>query len=54
MEARARRLDAYLEQVYLMTKTFSALALYEEPEIADTLLSLTSSFMERSHGALLY
>jgi anti-anti-sigma regulatory factor len=49
----ARRLEAYLEQLYLMTTTFSALTLQAKPEIADTLLSLTCSFMERATGTLL-
>ena len=49
----ARRLEAYLEHLYLMATTFSALSLYERPAIGDTLLSLTCSFLSRSSGALL-
>lgn len=51
--AYTRRLEAYLEQLYLMTTTFAELSLLEPAAIADTLLSLMCSFLTRASGALL-
>jgi anti-anti-sigma regulatory factor len=52
-QAYAQRLEAYLENLYLMATTFSALSLSEQAAIGDTLLSLVASFLERGSGALL-
>lgn len=50
--AYTRRLEGYLEHLYLMATTFSALSLSDRPALGDTLLSLTCSFLSRSAGAL--
>lgn len=50
--AYTRRLESYLEHLYLMATTFSALTLHERLALGDTLLSLTCSFLSRSAGAL--
>lgn len=53
MDLRAEQLERHLEHIYLMAKTFAALDLQERGAIADTLLSLTGTFVGREHGALL-
>lgn len=50
--AYTRRLETYLEHLYLMATTFSALSLIDRQALGDTLLSLTCSFLSRSAGAL--
>lgn len=53
MDDRALRLERHLENVYLVAKTFAALEVHEPAAIADTLLSLTGTFIGREHGSLL-
>lgn len=53
MDDRAQRLERHLENVYLVAKTFAAIEIHEPAAIADTLLSLTATFLAREHGALL-
>jgi anti-anti-sigma regulatory factor len=52
LEAALQRQERYLEQTYLVTKTFASLQLYDRTAIADTLLSMTATFLESFAGAV--
>lgn len=49
----ARRLRSYLENLYLVTRTYASLTLYEPQAIFDTLVSLGTSFLEVDEGFIL-
>lgn len=53
MNESAQRLERHLENIYLMAKTFAAIEIHEPAAIADTLLSLTGTFLGREHGVIL-
>ncbi|MCA9590123.1 MAG: STAS domain-containing protein [Myxococcales bacterium] len=46
-------LERYLQQAYLISKTFATLELYEPATISDTLLALTTTFLGSERGAVL-
>jgi anti-anti-sigma regulatory factor len=53
LEGKVRRLEEYLEDLYLVTKTFASVTLYDRPAICDTLLSLACTFVETNVGVVL-
>jgi rsbT co-antagonist protein RsbR len=46
-------LERYLQQAYLISKTFATLELYDPATIADTLLAMTTTFLGADRGAVL-